>query len=65
MGKEDVAHIMEYYSAIKREKKCANCRHMDGPRDHHSGWNVRKRKQTSHINTYMWHVYWFWEWKNI
>ena len=24
MGKEDVAHIMDYYSAIKRKKNCAD-----------------------------------------
>ena len=44
---------MDYCSAIKKEWNNAICSNIDGPRDYHTKWNVRKRK----TNTIWYHVY--------
>ena len=42
-------HIMEYYSAIKREWSCAICRDVDRPRDCYTEWrNSETGKQISY-----------------
>ena len=58
MDKEDVTQI---YSGIllshKKEKMCAICRDMDGPRDCHTEWSKsEKEKHTLYINADKWNL---------
>ena len=58
MDKEDVAHI---YSGIllshKKERNCAICRDVDGPRDCHTeGSKSERKKQIAYNIAYMWNL---------
>ena len=51
-------HIMESYSAIKREWNVAICSNTDGLGGHYAKWNKSERKgqNTGHFITYMWNL---------
>ena len=50
-------YIMEYYSAIKKERNWVIFRDVDGSRDCHTEWNKSEReKQIPYINAYMWNL---------
>ena len=53
-------HIMEYYSAIKKELNNAICSNRNGPRDsrdYHTKWcKSDKERQISYDVTYVWNL---------
>ena len=54
MNKEDVVHIYNGISAIKKEWNNAICNNRDGPRDDHSKWS--KSEKDKYDITYMWNL---------
>ena len=55
MDKEDVVHIMEYYSAIKQQWNNAVCSNVNGPRRDLSKWSQSDReKEISYGISSMW-----------
>ena len=56
MDKEDVVRIHSGIVLIhKKERNCAICRNMEGPRDCHTEWS-QKEKQISYIYTHRWNI---------
>ena len=51
--KEDVVHLYNGKSAIKKGQNWVISRDMDGPRDYHTEVSQR---EISYMNTYMWNL---------
>ena len=50
-------HLMEYYSALKKERNFAICSNMDGFGGHYAKWNKSDReRQILYDIPYMWNL---------